>query len=182
MGGHRIDVLKFISRGTAWFGRLRFPFPIFFFNHKLEIQACAQMLEWVLYLLIMEVISLCNTKTMWTYSAKIEQTLMHCTGQLTMWLVCNKASIHDMAKSTTIRDWSWKLSMSSLKRFLPMCSCSNYDCPWQHQAWLWSTRIADCDCVWTINLFIKPWRQTYILFQWSRRFLTGCMELRFLWN
>jgi len=53
-------------------------------NLKLEIKANTQMLEQVLYLLMMEVVSLWDTRTMWVYSADIWQRFLHRTDQLTM--------------------------------------------------------------------------------------------------
>jgi len=71
-----------------------FPFPIIPNpNSKTEIETNTQLLEQVLYRLIMEDISLWDTRTMQTCSAKIWQRLSHCTGQSTMRLIFNQASL-----------------------------------------------------------------------------------------
>jgi len=61
---------------TAWSADPRFPFAIIPNpNPKSEIEANAQTLKLVIYLLLMEVVSPCDTRTMWTYAAKKWQTL-----------------------------------------------------------------------------------------------------------
>jgi len=95
---------------TAWSAGPWFSFPIIFLNSKSEIEDNVQILDQVLYLLIMEVVSLWDTRTMWTCSAKIWQRLWHCTNQLTLQSIWNQTSIYHMAKSTIFRKSSWKPS------------------------------------------------------------------------
>jgi len=65
------------------------------------------MLEQVLYLQMMEVVSLWDTRTMWTCLAKVWQRLMQHTGRLTMRSIWNHTSIYDLADVQIFRKSSW---------------------------------------------------------------------------
>jgi len=65
------------------------------------------MLEPVMYLLMMAVVSPWDTRTMWTYWAKIGQRNLQRTGQLTTRSTWNQASIYRIAESIIFRKSCW---------------------------------------------------------------------------
>jgi len=100
MGGCWTDGVWLVSGQTAWSASSWFSFPIIFPNSKSEIDANVQMLEHVLDLLMMEVISPWDTRTMWRYSAKKGQRLLLRNGHLTARLIGNRTWLDDMAHYT----------------------------------------------------------------------------------
>ena len=126
---------------------------------------------------MMQVGSPWDTRTIWTYSVRIGERLLHCTGQLTMWSTWNQASTYNMAESITFRKSSWKLSRRTSKQTYPMDSSSHHHRQWQHRSYLRRRRTAAYNCVWTTELSIEARWRTHILFHWFQRCLTGCTEL-----
>jgi len=98
MGGSWTSGVWLASGRTAWWAGLWFSFAIIFPNSKSEIEANVQMLDHVLCLLMMEVVSPQDTRTMWMYKVKIGQRHSHRTGQLTMRSIWNGTSISHMAE------------------------------------------------------------------------------------
>ena len=135
------------------------------------------MPEQVLYLLMMEVVSPWDSRTMWMYWAKIGLRLWHHISQLTMWSTWNQASIYHMAKSITFGKLSWKLSWPTSKQTKRMDSSSDHHRPQQHRSYLWRKRTAAYNCVWTTKLSIEPHWRTDILSRWSQGCLTDFTEL-----
>ena len=79
------------SCGVAWLGLFLgkphdqqfWDIPSHHAKSQVRENADTQMPAQVLYLLTMEVVTPCDTRTMWMYSVNIGQRLMHRTGQLT---------------------------------------------------------------------------------------------------
>ena len=151
------------SGRTAWSAGAWFPFPIIIPNPKSEIEANAQMLEQVMYLLMMEVISPGDTRTRWTYAAKIWQTLTphlswHPKGireEERFWLEEHRKRVRGCDRVPG-REEPPELrgSMKSRKE----------------------RRMSDCSWVWTTELSIQPQWRTDILPHRSRRCSTGPQE------
>ena len=71
MGGCWTSRVWLVPGRTAWSAGPWFPFPTIIPNPKSEIEANTQMLEQGVNLLMMEVVSPWDTRTMWTYAANI---------------------------------------------------------------------------------------------------------------
>jgi len=87
---------------TTWSTARLVSFTIFFPNSKSAIDSNVLMLEQVLYLLMMEIVSPWDTKTVWTYSTKIWERLLHHTGQLTTRSFWNRTSIYHCTNNPSL--------------------------------------------------------------------------------
>jgi len=131
---------------------------------------------------MMEVISPWDSRTMWTYSVIIGRRLLHRTGQLTTPSIWNQTSIYHVAESITFRKWGWIPSRPTSKQPYSKNSSSNHHPPWQHQSCLQRKKTAECGCLWTTELSMKPLWRIYTLSHWSRRCSTHCEEPGSWWN
>jgi len=144
------------------------------------------------------VVSSWDTRTMWTYAAKICQLShrtfhgirrefvrksvgrewMEMTGYPAVWNDTNCVDLQHLVKS----EWDQELGKIEcifvvwlqFTIWLNLPS-SNHHRLRQHRSHL-RRRTADCGCVWTTELSIKPRWRTDILSHWSRRFSTGPRE------
>ena len=170
-----------VTGRTAWSAGPWFPFPIIFPNPKSEIEANAQMLEQVMYLLMMEVVSPWDTRTMWTYAAKDTATLApHLSRHPKGIREEERFLLEERRKRVRGNDrvpgcekpHKLRGSTKSQKQRVRPRAGKDRQRLRQHRSHL-RRRTADCGCVLTTELSIKPRWWTDILSHWSRSCSTG---------